>query len=58
MELLIVLGLPLLGALLLALFGARRYAAELNASMSLATLIAAAFLVLRVLRQRATAGFP
>ena len=50
MDLLIVLGLPLLGALLLALLGARTYAAELNAGMSFATLIAVAFLVLRVLR--------
>ena len=41
MEILIVLGLPLLGAALLALFGARRFAPELNAGMSLATLIAA-----------------
>jgi len=50
LNLLIVLGLPLLGALLLALLGARTYAAELNAGMSFATLIAVAFLVLRVLR--------
>ena len=50
MEILIVLGLPLLGAFLLALFGARYYAAELNAGVSLATLIAVAFLVLRVIR--------
>ena len=41
MEILLVLGLPLLGALLLALFGARRFAAELNVGMSLATLFAA-----------------
>src|ERR1039458_7187756 len=45
-----VLGLPLLGASLLALFGARRFAAELNAGMSLATLIAASLLVLRLTR--------
>ena len=38
MEILIVLGLPLLGTALLALFGARRFAPELNAGMSLATL--------------------
>ena len=31
MEILIVLGLPLMGAALLALFGARRFAPELNA---------------------------
>ena len=50
MELLLVLGLPFLGTLLLALLGSRRFAAELNVTISLATLIAAAFLVLRVIR--------
>ena len=50
MELLMVLGLPLLGTLLLALLGARRFAAELNVSMSFVTLIAAALLVARVIR--------
>ncbi|MFP5230628.1 MAG: hydrogenase 4 subunit F [Acidobacteriota bacterium] len=50
MELLLVLGLPLAGTLLLAIFGARRLAAEVNVAVSLATLIAAAFLVLRVIR--------
>lgn len=50
MEVFLVLGLPLLGALLLALLGARRFAAELNVSVSLATLIAAALLVLRIIR--------
>jgi hydrogenase-4 component F len=50
MELLLVLGLPFAGTLLLAVFGARRFAAELNVAVSLATLIAAAFLVLRVIR--------
>ncbi len=50
MELLLILGLPLLGTLLLALVGARRYAAELNVVISLATLVAAGFLVLRVIR--------
>jgi hydrogenase-4 component F len=50
LKLLLVLGLPLLGALLLALLGARRFAAELNIGMSLATLIAAALLVQRVIR--------
>src|SRR5258708_36975815 len=49
-EILLVLGAPLLGCILLALFGARRFAAELNAGMSLATLIAASLLVLRVIR--------
>jgi hydrogenase-4 component F len=50
LELLLVLGLPFAGTLLLAVFGARRFAAELNIAVSLATLIAAAFLVLRVIR--------
>jgi hydrogenase-4 component F len=50
LELLLVLGLPFAGTLLLAIFGARRIAAELNVAISLATLIAAAFLVLRVIR--------
>ena len=49
MEIYLVLGLPLLGAILLAFFGARRFAAELNSGMSLATLIASSFLVLRVI---------
>src|ERR1035437_601209 len=51
LELLAVLGLPLAGFLLLGLFGARRWAPELNVAMSLATLIAASLLVLRVFRQ-------
>ena len=50
MELLLVLGVPLLGAAVLAVVGARRYAAEVNALMSLGTLGAAAMLVLRVIR--------
>jgi hydrogenase-4 component F len=49
-EIFLVLGLPLLGSFLLALLGARRYAAELNVGISLATLVAAAVLVLRVIR--------
>src|SRR5260370_23630848 len=47
----LVLGLPFLGSLLLALVGARRFAAELNVGMSLATLVAGAFLVVRVIKQ-------
>ena len=50
MELLLVLGVPLLGAAVLAVIGARRYAAEVNALMSLGTLVSAAMLVLRVIR--------
>jgi hydrogenase-4 component F len=50
LELLAVLGLPVLGFLLLALFGAKRWAPELNVTMSLATLFAASLLVVRVFR--------
>ncbi|MCE5232405.1 MAG: hydrogenase 4 subunit F [Mizugakiibacter sp.] len=50
MELLLVLGFPLLGAVLLAFAGAHRRAPELNVAASLATLLAAAALVLRVIR--------
>lgn len=50
MELLLVLGLPLAGTFALAILGSRRYAAELNAAVSLATLVAAALLVVRVIR--------
>jgi len=49
-ELWLVLGMPLLGTFLLALLGARRYAPEVNVSVSLATLIAASLLVVRVIR--------
>jgi hydrogenase-4 component F len=48
--LLLVLGLPLFGALLLAILGPRRYAADLNIAISFATLIAIVLLVLRILR--------
>ena len=50
MELLLVLGLPLAGMFTLALLGARRYAAEVNVGFSLATLLAASLLVVRVIR--------
>lgn len=50
MELLLVLGLPLTGALVLAVLGARRYAAEVNVGVSLATLLAASMLVVRIVR--------
>jgi hydrogenase-4 component F len=49
MELLLILGLPLLGALLLAAWGSRPWAAELNASMSLLTLLASAALTAKVI---------
>jgi hydrogenase-4 component F len=49
-ELWLVLGMPLLGTFVLALLGARRYAAEVNVAVSLATLLAASLLVVRVIR--------
>jgi hydrogenase-4 component F len=50
MEILGVLGSPLLGALLLALWGHRTWAAELNSTMSLVTFAASAVLTVRVIR--------
>ena len=49
MEILWLLGVPLLGGLLLALFGHKRWAPELNTLMSLATFIAAAVLTVRII---------
>jgi hydrogenase-4 component F len=48
MEILWVLGIPLAGGALLALFGHRRWAPELNSAFSLATFIAAVLLAARV----------
>jgi hydrogenase-4 component F len=48
-EIAIVLGLPLLGALLLALTGHRGWAPELNATMSFATFFATTLLTVRVI---------
>jgi hydrogenase-4 component F len=48
-ELWLVLGMPLVGTFVLALLGARRYAAEVNVAVSLATLLAASLLVVRVI---------
>ena len=50
MELWLVLGMPLAGTFVLALLGARRYAAEVNVAVSLATLLAASALVVRIIR--------
>ena len=50
MELWFVLGMPLLGTFLLAVVGARRFAAEVNVGVSLATLLAASLHVARVVR--------
>src|SRR5471032_696249 len=49
MEIALVLGFPLLGGLLLALVGHKRWAPELNALMSLTTLVAASALTRRVI---------
>jgi len=49
MEIALVLGVPLLGGVLLALVGHKRWAPELNALMSLITLVAAAALTRRVI---------
>lgn len=50
MELLLVLGLPLAGTFVLAVIGARRYAAEVNAGASFVTLVAVSALVVRIIR--------
>ena len=49
MEIALVLGVPLLGALLLALAGHRSWAPELNATMSFATFFATTLLTARVI---------
>jgi hydrogenase-4 component F len=49
-PLLFVLGIPLVGALVLALYGHRDFAPELNVSFSLGTFVAAALLALQVMR--------
>src|SRR5690349_3436691 len=49
MELLLVLGGPLAGGIVLAVFGHKRFAPELNSAMSLLTFIAAAALTTRVI---------
>ena len=41
MEIVLLLAIPLTGALLLAMFGARRWAPEANVLVSLATFVAA-----------------
>jgi hydrogenase-4 component F len=51
MEVAIVLGLPLFGAMLLALTGHRDWAPELNATMSFATFFAAVLLTTRVVAE-------
>ena len=48
MELLVLLGMPLAGGLLLALFGQKHRAAELSAAMSFLTFVAAMVLAARI----------
>ncbi|MGK2913591.1 MAG: hypothetical protein ACSLE5_03890, partial [Porticoccaceae bacterium] len=50
MELIALLGLPLLGGAVLAVWGARPHAAEINALFSLATFVAGGSLTARVMR--------
>ena len=50
MEILVLLGMPLLGGAMLALFGNRRWAPELGVAMSFVTFLAAAALTARVIR--------
>ena len=49
MEITWILAIPLLGGLLLALFGCRSFAPELNSLMSFGTFVASAFLTVRVI---------
>jgi hydrogenase-4 component F len=49
MELFIVLAIPLLGCLLQALFGARRWAPEANVAISFATFVASGALTARIM---------
>ena len=49
MEIILILATPLLGGLLLALFGHKSYAPELNSAMSFATFLASIFLTVRVI---------
>jgi hydrogenase-4 component F len=51
MEFIVLLGVPLLAAVTLALFGHRRRAPELNVAFSLATFIAACALTFRVINE-------
>ena len=57
MEILWLLGVPLSGGILLALFGHKRWAYELNALMSLATFIAAVVLTVRIINHGPMTAF-
>jgi hydrogenase-4 component F len=52
-EIFWILAIPLLGGLLLAVFGYRSYAAELNSGMSFLTFVASIFLTVRVINNGA-----
>jgi len=49
MEFLLLIGSPLAGAAVLAIFGARRFAPELNVAFSLVTFLAASALTVHVI---------
>ena len=51
MEFALLLAAPLTGAALLGVFGARRFAPELNALLSAATFVAAVALTVRVIAE-------
>ena len=57
MEILWLLGVPLAGGLLLALFGHKRWAPELNTLMSLLTFIAAAVLTISIVSEGPITAF-
>ena len=57
MEIFVLLGFPLCGGLLQAFTGHRRWAAELNAAISLASFVAAVALTARVLQHGPITGY-
>jgi len=57
MEIFWVLGIPLFGGFVLAAFGTRRYAPELNSAMSFCTFAAAAMLTTRVISSGPFSGW-
>ncbi|MDO8349585.1 MAG: hydrogenase 4 subunit F, partial [Gallionella sp.] len=57
MEIIWILATPLAGGLLLALFGCRSFAPELNATMSFATFVASVILAIRVVNDGSFSAF-
>lgn len=57
LQLMVLLLTPLLGGGLLAVFGSRRWAAELNSLMSFATFLAAVVLTVRVVESGPQVAF-